>query len=86
LCFFALRMTTGLKIPGVVIPRRVFTQPRPKADLVRRRGARLGELNAGLPERHPVTEVILGVRFTHELVRQLLPVRSIIIGKYFGVK
>ena len=29
MCFFALRMTTGLKIPGVVIPHRVFTQPRP---------------------------------------------------------
>ena len=27
LCFFALRMTTGPKIPGTVIPRRVFTQP-----------------------------------------------------------
>jgi hypothetical protein len=25
--FFALRMTLGLKIPGAVIPRRVFTQP-----------------------------------------------------------
>jgi hypothetical protein len=27
LCFFALRMTTGPKIPGTVLPRRVFTQP-----------------------------------------------------------
>jgi hypothetical protein len=26
-------MTTELKIPGVVIPRRVFTQPGPKADI-----------------------------------------------------
>src|SRR5271165_1207538 len=25
--FFALRMTVGPKIPGAVIPRRVFTQP-----------------------------------------------------------
>jgi hypothetical protein len=25
--FLALRKTTGLKIPGVLIPRRVFTQP-----------------------------------------------------------
>ena len=33
MCFFALRMTTGLKIPGVVIPRRVFTQPRPVAEV-----------------------------------------------------
>ena len=30
--FFALRMTTGLKIPSVVIPRRVFTQPESLPD------------------------------------------------------
>ncbi len=29
--FFALRMTTGPKIPGTVIPRRVFTQPGSRA-------------------------------------------------------
>ena len=35
LCFFALRMTTGPKIPGTVLPRRVFTQPGSKADVTR---------------------------------------------------
>jgi hypothetical protein len=30
--FFALRATTGLKIRGAFIPRRVFTQPGPGAD------------------------------------------------------
>ena len=29
--FFALSVTTSLKIPGAVIPRSVFTQPRPTA-------------------------------------------------------
>jgi hypothetical protein len=29
--FFALSVTTSLKIPGAVIPRRVFTRPGPKA-------------------------------------------------------
>jgi hypothetical protein len=28
-------VTTSLKIPGAVIPRNVFTQPRPRADLGR---------------------------------------------------
>ena len=31
--FFALRMTIGLKIPGAVIPRRVFTQPGSKPEV-----------------------------------------------------
>src|SRR5260221_14241876 len=31
--FFALSVTTSLKILGAVIPRRVFTQPGPKAEL-----------------------------------------------------
>ena len=31
--FFALSVTTSLKIPGTVILRRVFTRPGPKADL-----------------------------------------------------
>ena len=35
LCFFALRMTTGPKIPGTVIPRRVFTQPGSRATELR---------------------------------------------------
>jgi hypothetical protein len=30
--FFALRMTTGLKISGAVIPRSVFTQPGSKRE------------------------------------------------------
>ena len=29
--FFALSVTTSLKIPGAVIPRRVFTRPGPEA-------------------------------------------------------
>jgi hypothetical protein len=29
--FFALSVTPSLKIPGAVIPRRVFTQPGPEA-------------------------------------------------------
>src|SRR6516162_11036984 len=31
--FFALRMTTEPKIPGAVIPRRVFTQPGSKREV-----------------------------------------------------
>jgi ABC-type molybdate transport system substrate-binding protein len=31
--FFALRMTMEPKIPGAIIPRRVFTQPGPTADI-----------------------------------------------------
>jgi hypothetical protein len=31
--FFALRMTVEPKIPGAIIPRSVFTQPGPKADV-----------------------------------------------------
>jgi hypothetical protein len=31
--FFALSVATSLKIPGAVIPRRVFTRPGPNADL-----------------------------------------------------
>jgi hypothetical protein len=31
--FFALSVTTSLKIPGAVIPRNVFTQPRPSTDI-----------------------------------------------------
>jgi hypothetical protein len=31
--FFALRITTEPKIPGAVIPRRVFTQPGSGADI-----------------------------------------------------
>ena len=33
--FFALRMTVGPKIPGAVIPPRVFTQPGPESDMSR---------------------------------------------------
>ena len=32
--FFALSVTTSLKIPGAVIPRRVFTRPGPKTELM----------------------------------------------------
>jgi hypothetical protein len=32
LLFFAMSVTTSLKIPGAVIPRRVFTQPGSLAD------------------------------------------------------
>jgi hypothetical protein len=31
--FFALNVTTSLKIPGAVIPRNVFTQPGPPEDM-----------------------------------------------------
>jgi hypothetical protein len=31
--FFALSVTTSLKIPGAVIPRRVFTRPGPFSDV-----------------------------------------------------
>src|SRR4029077_4574503 len=41
-CFFALSVTTSLKIPGAVIPRRVFTRPGPSADpALERQGRRL---------------------------------------------
>ena len=33
--FFALSVTTSLKIPGAVIPRRLFTRPGPKAEVER---------------------------------------------------
>jgi hypothetical protein len=35
--FFALSVTTSLKIPGAVIPRRVFTQPGPDPDAERKK-------------------------------------------------
>jgi hypothetical protein len=35
--FFALRMTTEPKIPGAVIPRRVFTQPGSKREATKRK-------------------------------------------------
>jgi hypothetical protein len=35
--FFALRMTVEPKIPGAVIPRRVFTQPGSLGDIAVRR-------------------------------------------------
>jgi hypothetical protein len=40
---FALSVTTSLKIPGAVIPRRVFTRPGTIADL-------LYEAISGLPD------------------------------------
>ena len=33
--FFALSVTASLKIPGAVIPRRLFTRPGPKAEVER---------------------------------------------------
>jgi prolyl-tRNA editing enzyme YbaK/EbsC (Cys-tRNA(Pro) deacylase) len=40
--FFALSVTTSLKIPGAVIPRRVFTRPGPSAAI----GEKIGRANA----------------------------------------
>jgi hypothetical protein len=34
--FFALSVTTSLKIPGAVIPRRVFTRPGARKSLMHR--------------------------------------------------
>jgi hypothetical protein len=38
--FFVLRVTVEPKIPGAVIPRRVFTQPWPLSDIAHLIGAR----------------------------------------------
>jgi hypothetical protein len=50
-----------------------------------------GELNAGPSRTAPVTEVVLGVRFTYEVVRPKAqaaawPFRHWEFGKYFGAK
>ena len=48
--FLALRMTIEPKIPGAVIPRRVFTQPGSRARIGRRHGQRPYCRNAPKPD------------------------------------
>ena len=64
--FFALRVTTSLKIPGAVIPRRVFTRSGPETS-VRRNAAILLVLGVNRKwlatlEMTPITHLESGMR------------------------